>query len=91
MPWVPGYCANLKAIYLAMSIPNILTDVAILSLPLPHVWGLNADIRQKLYLVGMFLLGGFVVFTSVYRFVMYIRFDKSDLSCKHTLRGKNKG
>ncbi|CAL3973091.1 unnamed protein product [Diplocarpon coronariae] len=80
MPWVPGHCVNEQALILALSITSIFTDVAILWLPLPHVWRLQTTMSQKISLFIIFLLGSFVVFTSVYRFTRYINFTPTDYS-----------
>jgi hypothetical protein len=81
-PWIEGYCIDLKATFLAVSIPNILTDIAILALPMPHVWKLQTNKAQKISLSIIFLLGSFVVFTSIYRFTVYIKYDPNDLPCR---------
>ncbi|RDW73712.1 hypothetical protein BP5796_07154 [Coleophoma crateriformis] len=78
-PWLPGTCINLKATFLAISIPSILTDLAILALPLPHVWRLQTNLTQRVMLMVIFLLGSFVVFTSIYRFTVYLSYDPNDL------------
>jgi hypothetical protein len=81
-PWVDGRCINMRVTFLAVSIPNIITDLAILSLPLPHVWKLQTTFIQKLSLSAVFLLGSFVVFCSIYRFTVYLNYDPSDMPCK---------
>ncbi|KAK8025419.1 hypothetical protein PG990_003242 [Apiospora arundinis] len=53
----------------AISIPNILIDVAILSLPVPYVKKLNVSTGQRRLVLSMFLLGGFVCIASVMRLV----------------------
>ncbi|KAK8028752.1 hypothetical protein PG991_005808 [Apiospora marii] len=45
----------------AISIPNILIDVAILSLPVPYVKKLNISTSQRRLVLSMFLLGGLYV------------------------------
>ncbi|KAH9204023.1 hypothetical protein DL95DRAFT_499094 [Leptodontidium sp. 2 PMI_412] len=79
-PTIPGYCINLKASFIGNAIPNILTDVAILTLPINQVWHLHTNLIQKLQLSVVFLLGSFVVFTSIYRFKTVFDFDPTDLS-----------
>ena len=82
-PWTAGTCIDLKVTFLAVSIPNIITDIAILALPLPNVWMLQTNLRLKILLTIIFLLGSFVVFTSIYRFTVYLGYDPNDLSCKN--------
>jgi hypothetical protein len=37
--------------FLAVSVPNIITDIAILALPLPNVWALQTNLRQRVLLI----------------------------------------
>nr|XP_036578222.1 uncharacterized protein CTRU02_11723 [Colletotrichum truncatum]KAF6785423.1 integral membrane protein [Colletotrichum truncatum] len=60
MPWIDGTCIDLKASFIGNAIPNILTDVAILCLPIGQVWRLQVTLVQRLSLCFMFLLGGLV-------------------------------
>ena len=50
-------CINLPRFTIASGVLNLLTDVLILCLPGPMVWGLNTTVAQKITLTGMFLLG----------------------------------
>ena len=56
-PDLPGHCANLFAFFLGQAIPNIVTDVVLLLLPLPYLWRLQIQLPQKIALVSVFLLG----------------------------------
>ena len=62
--------------------PVIILDISILLLPLPHVWRLKTNTTQRLFLTIIFLLGSYVVFTSIYRFVIYLGYTNDDNSCK---------
>ena len=53
-----GTCLDLKALLLATAIINILTDIAVLVLPMPIVWNLKIQRSQKVAVSGIFLLGG---------------------------------
>ncbi|KAH9221279.1 hypothetical protein DL95DRAFT_327949 [Leptodontidium sp. 2 PMI_412] len=79
-PTIPGHCINLKGSFIGNAVPNILTDVAILGLPMPHVWSLHTTLIQRCQLSAVFLLGSFVVFTSIYRFTTLFEFVPSDLT-----------
>ncbi|CZR56356.1 related to integral membrane protein [Phialocephala subalpina] len=79
-PTIPGYCINLKASFIGNAVPNILTDVAILTLPINQIRHLHTNLMQRLQLSVVFLLGSFVVFTSIYRFKTLFEFDPTDLS-----------
>jgi hypothetical protein len=78
-PWVDGYCINIFLVQLLVSIPSILCDVGILWLPLPHVLRLKTNLTQKIFLVFMFMLGSYVVFTSIYRFTVYLGYNRNDI------------
>ncbi|TLD11339.1 hypothetical protein PgNI_06670 [Pyricularia grisea] len=71
-PWLQGGCIDLFLTQLCVSVPVILLDICILLLPLPQVWRLNMNRTQKVFLTIIFLLGSYVVFTSIYRFVIFL-------------------
>ena len=56
-PTVEGECGNQVASFIAIGAFNIITDVIILSLPLPTVWSLKMSTPAKLGLTGVFLVG----------------------------------
>lgn len=57
-PYIPGAkCLDQQAFYTYASLPNIVTDVAMLILPIPVVWKLHASKKVKLGLVATFLTG----------------------------------
>lgn len=45
------------AFFVGIAVPNIITDVALLVLPLPYIWRLHRAKSQKIALVGIFMLG----------------------------------
>ena len=56
---IEGSChVDLRKWYLGMTVPNILTDVALLILPFPYIKRLKTKNSQKMVLGGLFLLGG---------------------------------
>ena len=52
---------NVTYFFYGQSIPNILTDVALLVLPIRFVWRLQARRYQKILLVGTLMTGGLYV------------------------------
>lgn len=55
---VPGArCLNLTAVYLSVSIINLLIDFTLFLLPMPLLWGLQMHPRKKLSLMFIFGLG----------------------------------
>jgi hypothetical protein len=57
-------------------------DLIILALPIPMVWKLQINARRKLALSAMFLLGGFVCLTSIFRFIALAQINIKDITCK---------
>ncbi|KAI0460464.1 hypothetical protein F5B21DRAFT_10066 [Xylaria acuta] len=81
--WLPdtkGSCINQNAFYLASAIINVFGDVAVLSLPLPIIWNLQASRGRKWSLSFLFLLGAFVVVASIFRIVAVTQIDPHDFS-----------
>lgn len=54
---VPGTCIDLKKLWLGNAIPNIITDIVIIIIPLPLIWKLHLPRFQRLLLCGVFLTG----------------------------------
>ncbi|KAJ5494855.1 hypothetical protein N7463_010942 [Penicillium fimorum] len=66
---IPGTCIDLKASFIGNAVPNVVTDILILSLPVRVVWGLHASLTHRL-----------VIFTSVYRFTTLFDFNPADIA-----------
>ncbi|KAE8166586.1 hypothetical protein BDV40DRAFT_296373 [Aspergillus tamarii] len=71
---IPGHCINLQLGFYCVALPNILTDIAILSLPIRSCWQLHKSVLYRLSLIGVFMLGIFVVGVSIYRFTLLFQF-----------------
>lgn len=57
-PPPPGArCIDKEAFFIYSSIPNIITDLAILVLPMPVVWNLHTNKRMKVGLLVTFAVG----------------------------------
>lgn len=52
-----GWCLDRPAIYVSTAVANIVTDLAILTLPIPMVIKLKIPLQQKVGLAGMFAVG----------------------------------
>jgi len=72
---VGGSCGDRMAAYRWISIPNILTDLFMLVLPLPVVWKLQTGNTQKIGLTATFLTGSIGLITSILRFVTFFTVD----------------
>lgn len=51
-------CINTDAFWVGYAVSNVLTDVMVLSLPIPSILQLHLNIRERVLLLGVFLLGG---------------------------------
>jgi len=56
-PTIEGTCGDQIASFIAIGVFNIITDVIILTLPIPTVWSLKMSTTAKLGLTGVFLIG----------------------------------
>ena len=54
----PPQCIDHTKFFIGNSVPNIVADVAILSLPVREVLQLKMTTRARAAVIGMFLLGG---------------------------------
>ncbi|KLJ11747.1 hypothetical protein EMPG_13098 [Blastomyces silverae] len=61
---VEGSCMSRDALWLSTAIVHIVTDIILLAMPMPILIKLNLPKRQRIGLVLVFALGGFVCITS---------------------------
>lgn len=64
-------CINTNAMYLAQAWSDVLTDLIILTLPLPCIWVMQLPARHKAAVSGMFLLGGLTVGAGIAKLVVF--------------------
>ncbi|KAI1634520.1 hypothetical protein F4809DRAFT_618075 [Biscogniauxia mediterranea] len=79
-PDLPGHCIDQVGTWIANAASTILSDMAILLLPIPRIWQLQLRTTDKLALSCAFGLGFFVVFASVYRFTVLFSYSALDPS-----------
>ncbi|CAG8885681.1 unnamed protein product [Penicillium egyptiacum] len=78
---IPGTCINLKASFIGNAVPNIVTDILILSLPVRVVWRLHASLTHRLSVIGIFLLGSLSRYLHQYLSLHYpFEFDPTDIA-----------
>ncbi|THC95577.1 hypothetical protein EYZ11_004949 [Aspergillus tanneri] len=77
-PTIPGYCLSMKGLWFSNASMHIATDLAILIIPIPALAALDLPKRQKIALISIFALGGFVCVTSVCRLVALKKIADSD-------------
>lgn len=51
------HCVNVTALYMAVAVSDMVLDILIFLLPVPHIWTLKMPLRRKLALGGVFLTG----------------------------------
>ncbi|KAI1262793.1 hypothetical protein F5Y18DRAFT_438608 [Xylariaceae sp. FL1019] len=69
---------NAADFFLANAIPNMITDAAIVLLPIPYVLTLKLRTAQRVGLLGIFLLGIFVTVISGIRLLLVRRIDPTN-------------
>ncbi|KAF2030611.1 hypothetical protein EK21DRAFT_111703 [Setomelanomma holmii] len=74
----PPKCIKLNVFFWGASVPNILIDLFLIILPMPDLYTLRIPRAQKCFVMGIFLLGGFVLFASAFRFYYIINLDDED-------------
>ncbi|KAK3305421.1 uncharacterized protein B0T15DRAFT_493589 [Chaetomium strumarium] len=79
-PTVDGTCGNQIASFIAIGAFNIISDVMILTLPLPTVWSLKMATPAKLGLTGVFLIGLLVSVIAIIRIVTLTQLDLTNLT-----------
>ncbi|RAH41953.1 uncharacterized protein BO95DRAFT_371900 [Aspergillus brunneoviolaceus CBS 621.78] len=67
---------NLYAFYIGHAVANMVGDIVILLVPVPLVWRLQLRRSQKIQILSIFLLGGFVCVASAIR-IYYFTFVNS--------------
>jgi hypothetical protein len=55
---VEGACMDPVPFYYGMQIPNIITDLIVLAMPMKTVWALPISTNQRLLLSVVFIVGG---------------------------------
>jgi hypothetical protein len=50
-------CVNRGAIYIATAVMGIVTDVMLMAIPIPTIWGLQMPTKQKIGLTAIFAVG----------------------------------
>ncbi|KAL4903494.1 hypothetical protein BDW74DRAFT_168999 [Aspergillus multicolor] len=78
-PTLPGFCLSSKGLWFSNASMHIATDLAILVIPIPALVKLELPRKQKVALISIFAVGGFVCITSICRLISLKRIsDSSD-------------
>ncbi|KAL6898921.1 putative PTH11-typeG-protein-coupled receptor [Trichoderma evansii] len=86
---VDATCINSNIFWVAYAVMDILTDMVVLTLPLPPIMALQLSTRNKLMICAIFLMGGFVTIPSILRAasVQNSLANKSDITWNFIDRG----
>ncbi|BCS21235.1 uncharacterized protein APUU_21667S [Aspergillus puulaauensis] len=77
---INGTCFDSNEFIIVNQIFNVIMDFVILALPVPMIWNLQRAWQDKLALNGVFALGGFVCFASIYRIVVLFWISPVDIT-----------
>ncbi|KAI0141221.1 hypothetical protein GGR57DRAFT_487590 [Xylariaceae sp. FL1272] len=74
--WAPleiqnTHCLNKEAIFVWGTLPNIVTDVVLLAIPLPVIWTLQMTTKIKIGFSITFAIGSLGLITSILRFIAF--------------------
>ncbi|KAJ5237985.1 hypothetical protein N7489_008076 [Penicillium chrysogenum] len=75
---VKGTCFDAQEFIIVNQAFNVFMDFVILILPIPMIWNLHRAWQDKLALNGVFALGTFVCFASIYRIVVLFWISPTD-------------
>lgn len=75
-----AHCHSLKRVYLGGSLPNIISDVILILIPLPYVWRLQAPVANRVLLGCLFLLGTFIAIVSMVRLSIVMKIPLQDMN-----------
>ncbi|KAM6476690.1 hypothetical protein HDV62DRAFT_402613 [Trichoderma sp. SZMC 28011] len=76
-PTAIGTCINIPHFFVGNAAASVATDFMILLTPIPMVWGLQMPVAQRLSVLGIFFLGGFVCVAGIVRIVVLLQMFKS--------------
>lgn len=62
-----GSCVNLDAVFIVDSFVSLITDTAILVLPIILVWNLHLPLKRKVKIAALLGAGGLATVSNVYR------------------------
>ncbi|PQE28267.1 plasma membrane Pth11 protein [Rutstroemia sp. NJR-2017a WRK4] len=67
------YCTDTSLLHNAFAVSDVLTDVGVLSLPVPMIFGLRLTFERKVGILAVFGLGALTIAASIVRMVIFIQ------------------
>lgn len=84
IPQMPGTCLDVNELYIASAIFNVLSDIAMLSVPVYLVWNLQMNVRRKIGISAIFCTGGLACISSILRLIYVVFLTRTqDYSYAH--------
>ncbi|KAI1818235.1 hypothetical protein GGS20DRAFT_581654 [Poronia punctata] len=77
-PEFDAHCYNPVPMFYGSAVSNMIMDIFILIIPAPMVWRLVLPTRQKMAIIGIFLLGAFVVGITAIRVSVFVDTGSND-------------
>ncbi|KAL4901979.1 hypothetical protein BDW74DRAFT_186999 [Aspergillus multicolor] len=77
---IDGKCGQRNATYVVAGTLNLVTDLMVMVLPLPHLWKLKLNMAKKLALTSVFSMGLLVSVISIVRLSALMAIDFNDVT-----------
>ncbi|KUI53671.1 hypothetical protein VP1G_01089 [Cytospora mali] len=77
---INGHCGSSVTLWLSHGVLNIVTDLIVLTLPMPYIYSLEMALYKKLVLMVTFSLGLLVVIISAIRLYSLVHVDMTDVT-----------
>jgi len=71
-PNIKGTCLNEHVIFIADTVMSVVSDLAILALPVPLLWSLQMPLKKKLRIAVLLGAGGVATATSIVRLILIV-------------------
>ncbi|CAN8097101.1 unnamed protein product [Discula destructiva] len=75
-----GYCGSQSAVFAVFAIMNLVTDVAVLTMPIKSLLGLRLPLWKKASLIATFGIGALTCIASITRLVFLAKVDYDDVT-----------
>ncbi|KAL3429186.1 hypothetical protein BDV09DRAFT_190342 [Aspergillus tetrazonus] len=77
---IDGECGERNATFVVAGTLNLVTDLMVMVLPLPHIWKLKLNLAKKLALTAVFCMGLLVSVISIVRLMALMAIDFNDIT-----------
>ncbi|KAJ5946441.1 hypothetical protein N7454_003280 [Penicillium verhagenii] len=77
---IAGVCGDRNATYVVAGVMNLITDLMVMALPMPHIWKLHLGTAKKVALCSVFSMGLLVSIISIVRLISLMAIDFSDIT-----------